>query len=119
MIGIIEDSRPLLAGAALSVVAAVDVALLKPWARYLVYVLTIGFIGKLANSIYGGFHSDYYTSQFSTVDEIVAALLPSLTLVVLSLICCWLVNRHFTTLRAAASLPSATEPGADGPASSA
>jgi len=115
LLGTIERSWPLLAGAVFSAVAAVGVALLKPWARYLVYLLTAGFIVKLAVSIYDGFRSGYYNFQFSNAEEIVSSLLPSLILVILALISCWLVSRHFTMQRTSASLPFGREPADEGP----
>ena len=109
LVGTIERSGLLLVGAGLSVVAAVGVALLKPWSRYLVYVLTTGFIAKLASSVYGGFHSGYFSSEFGTDDEILFSLMPSVALAILALICCWLANRHFTKQRAMTAAILASE----------
>jgi len=96
MIGSIESSVPLLVGGVMAVVATYGVAMVKPWSRYLVYALTTGFVAKLADSIYWGVRSGYYSSQFSAPDEAVRSLLPSFTLFIMALVCCWIVNRHFT-----------------------
>lgn len=95
LVGTVERSWPLLAGAVVSAVACVGIALLRPWARYLVYLLTIGFLAKLADSIYWGVRSGYYGLQFRSPQETVLSLLPSSALAILSLICCWLVHRYF------------------------
>ena len=115
LLGTTERSWPLLAGAALSAVAAVGLAMLKPWARYPVYLLTLGFIAKLAHSIYEGFNSGYYSFQFGTAEGIAYSMLPSLIMVILALICCWLVNRRFTMQRTSASLPFGKKPSDGGP----
>lgn len=96
LIGSIESSVPLLVGSVLAVAATYGVAMLKPWSRYLVYALTTGFVAKLADSIYWGVRSGYYSSQFRAPDEAVRSLLPSFALAILALACCWIVNRHFT-----------------------
>lgn len=94
-IGAIERSWPLIGGALVSAVACVGIAFLKPWARHLVYLLTLGFVAKLTDSIYSGVRSGYYSLQFRTVNEAAYSLLPSFALVILALTCCRLVSRHF------------------------
>jgi len=96
MIGSIEDSTPLLVGCALSVAATYGVAMMRPWSRYLVYVLTAGFFAKLGLSLHSGWTSGFYAIQFDSTLEIVVALLPTAGMAALSAMCCWLVYRHFS-----------------------
>lgn len=96
MVGWVEDSWPLRLGGALAVVATYGVAILRPWSRYLVYLLTAGFIGKLAHSLWYAHTAGYFDVQFGSARQSFASLVPSSVLVVLSLLCCYFVYQHFT-----------------------
>lgn len=95
MIGWIEDSWPLRIGGALAVIASYGVAMLRPWSRYLVYLLTTGFMAKLAHSVWYAHVAGFFDFQFVSAQQSVASLLPSIALVVLSLMCCYFVHKHF------------------------
>lgn len=94
-IGTIEDSWILLTGSVLSLAAAYGTAMLRPWSQHLVYLLTVGFIAKLAHSVYAGVMSGYFAFQFSSVAEALKSLRPSAIMVLISCVCCFLVYRHF------------------------
>lgn len=91
----IEKSWALSAAGFLTLIACFGTALLKPWSQYLVYLLTAGFIGKLALSIYAGVVSGFFTFQFGSVTESLQSLGPSALMALLSCACCYLVFRHF------------------------
>ena len=95
LIGSIEDSVPLLVGGVIAVVATYGVAMLRPWSRYLVYLLTAGFVAKLGYSIYSGITSGYFDFQFGSANASLKSLAPSVALAILSGVCCVLVFRHF------------------------
>ena len=95
MIGSIEESWVLLGGGLLSIAAAYGVAMLRPWSRYLVYLLTTGFIFKLGKSFHDAREAGFFEFQFDSSGDIVRSLVPSALMVALSLLCCWLVYRHF------------------------
>lgn len=94
-IGTIEESRLLLTGGALSVVAAYGTAMLRPWSRFLVYLLALGFVAKLGHSIYAGVRSGFFSFQYGTLGAAVKSLGASMAMVLLSCVCCLLVHRHF------------------------
>ena len=100
LIGSIERSWMLTAGGIVAVVATYGVAMLKPWSRYLVYLLTAGFFAKLGLSIYGGLVSGYFGFQFGSLRETARSLVPSLLMALLSGTCCAFVFRHFRPTRA-------------------
>jgi hypothetical protein len=93
----IEHSLPLAAVAVLAVTASVGTALVKPWSRYLVHLMTLAYTSKWCWSVYHGYQSGYFDFRFgrSTLGA-VRSLLPGFALVVLSALCSWLVNRHFS-----------------------
>lgn len=95
MIGWIEDSWPLRVGGALAVVASYGVAMLRPWSRHLVYLLTAGFIAKLAHSVWYANKAGFFDLKFGSMQRAVVSLLPSTLMALLSLLCCYLVFRHF------------------------
>lgn len=94
-IGRIEGSWALLAGSGIAAVASYGTAMVRPWSRYLVYVLAIGFVAKLGHSIYAGVDSGYFDFQFGSQWTALRALVPSMTMALLSCVCCILVFRHF------------------------
>jgi len=94
-IGTIEDSWILLAGGTVSIVAAYGTAMLRSWSRWLVYLLTLGFLAKLGHSIYAGIRSGFFAFQFGTLGASVKSLGASAAIVLLSCVCCLLVHRHF------------------------
>jgi hypothetical protein len=99
LIGSVEKSRILMAAGVVAVVATYGVAMLKPWSRYLVYVLAAGFFAKLGLSIYGGMKSGFFSFQFGAPWEIVRSLTPTLLMAVLSAVCCAIVYHHFRRTR--------------------
>lgn len=99
LIGSIEKSWILTTGGLLAVVATYGVAMMRPWSRYLVYLLTLGFLAKVGLSIYEGVASGFFGFQFRSSREIVQSLLPTLLMGLLSIACCVLVCRHFRSAR--------------------
>lgn len=99
LIGWIEQSWPLLAGGGIAVVATCGIAMVRPWARHLVYLLAAGFFAKLSLSITQGVRSGFFDLQFESAAQAVRSLLPSLLMAVLSAMCCAIVYRQFRTLR--------------------
>lgn len=95
LIGSIERSWMIAAGGIVAVAAAYGVAMLRPWSRYPVYLLTGGFVAKLGLSIYDGIASGYFGLQFATPGAAARSLVPSLLMVLLSGACCVFVFRHF------------------------
>lgn len=104
LIGWIEDSYPLLIGGMVAVAASYGVAMLRPWSKNLVYLLAAGFVGKLALSIYDGIRSGYFEFQFGSQAEAFRSLVPALLMVMLSVVCCVFVTRHFRRLPAPSTL---------------
>lgn len=111
LIGSIEESWALLAGGVVAIVASYGTAMLRPWSRYLVYALAIGFVSKLAQSVIAAIRAGYFRYQFESTQQALWSLAPSLLLVVLSCLCCVLVYRHFRAQRGPAITPVA-EPAA-------
>ena len=95
LIGSIEKSWVLLAGGVMAIVASYGTAMLRPWSRYLVYLLTAGFFAKLGFSIYDAMESGFFEFQFGSARATALSLLPSLFMASLSGACCFLVYRHF------------------------
>lgn len=95
LIGSIERSWLLLAGGVAAVVASYGTAMLRPWSRYLVYALAIGFVLKLAGSVIAGGRAGYFRFQFESTKQALWSLTPSLLMTLLSCICCVFVFRHF------------------------
>jgi hypothetical protein len=112
LIGSIEKSWVLLAGGVVAIVASYGTAMLRPWSRYLVYALAMGFVSKLAQSIIAAIRAGYFGFQFKSTQQALWSLAPSLLLVVLSCVCCLLVFRHFRVARATAisPIPGPAEP---------
>jgi hypothetical protein len=99
LIGSIEKSWILTTGGFLAVVATYGVAMMRPWSRYLVYLLTVGFFAKVGLSIYEGVVSGFFGFQFGSPREVAGSLLPTLLMSLLSIACCVLVCRHFRAAR--------------------
>jgi hypothetical protein len=95
LIGSIEKSWMLLAGGVVAIVASYGTAMLRPWSRYLVYLLTAGFFAKLGLSIYDGIASGYFDFQFASTAQVARSLTPALLMALLSGVCCVLVHRQF------------------------
>jgi hypothetical protein len=72
---------------------------MKPWSRYLVYLITFGFVAKWGWSVYDGIRSGYFDFQFGSSRTAIQSLAPGLLMVGLSCICAWLVYRHFSHYR--------------------
>ena len=93
--GWIEKSWILQAGGLVAVVATYGVAMVRPWSRYLVYLLTAGFFAKLGLSIFDGIRSGFFGYQFGSTALAARSLLPTLVMAALSAACCTLVYRQF------------------------
>ena len=91
----IEGTWPLLTGGVLSVIAIYGVAMVRPWSRYLMYALTLGFFAKLGTSVYSGISSGYFEFQFGRMTNSFGSLLPVLLIALLSSFCCVIVHRQF------------------------
>jgi hypothetical protein len=97
LIGSIEDSMPLLLGGCVAAVATYGTAMVRPWSRWFVYVITTGFWGKLGLSIYEAQRAGFFEFQFGTKADVATSLAPSLTMALLGALCCWIVWRQFRT----------------------
>jgi hypothetical protein len=95
LIGLMEDSLPMQAAGAVAVLATYGVAMVRPWSRYLVYMLTIAFFAKLGLSIYDGIVSGYFEFQFDSSGAIARSLLPTFAMALLASISCAIVYRQF------------------------
>ena len=99
-IAYIEHSWPLAVAAAVSVSAGVGTAFIRPWSRWLVHLISIGFIAKWFWSVWDGYQAGYFDFQFgSERGAALRSLLPGLAMVILSGLCSWLVQRHFSRTR--------------------
>jgi hypothetical protein len=94
-IGSIEDSIPVLVGGVVSIFATYGAAMVRPWSRYLVYVLAAGFVAKLFGSFVDAIRAGYFQFQFGSVPDIIWSLTPSLLMVAVSFVCCIVVHRQF------------------------
>jgi hypothetical protein len=92
-IAVVERSWLSGLAALVAVVACVGAALLRPWSRYLVYVLTAAFIGTWGYSLYTASVAGYF--NLYTTQQLVVSLAPGALLVVLSAACTYFVTRQF------------------------
>lgn len=99
MIGWNEDSWLLWLGGILALIASYGVAMLRPWSRYFVYLLTAGFFAKFGHSVWYAQRAGYFEFQFGSYGEAVASLAPSTMIGLLSLLCCYLVSSYFARHR--------------------
>jgi hypothetical protein len=81
--------------ALISFAACVGTAFLKPWSRYPVYVLTVGFVAAWCYSVYAGVQAGFFEFFFSSPAAAAKSLAPGLALACLSLVCSYIVLRHF------------------------
>lgn len=95
MIGMIERSLPLQLGGVVSIAAVYGTAMVKPWSRPLVYLLTAGFFAKLGLSIYEAHRAEFFVFQFGSLREVAWSLLPSAVMALLGVLCCVIVHRQF------------------------
>jgi hypothetical protein len=84
---------------ALSLVACYGTAMLRPWSRYLVYVLTALFIAGWCYSVYSGAAVGYFSVFVPSRVLVAKALAPGLALVVLSCLASLYVFNHFRGAR--------------------
>lgn len=99
-IAYIEHSWPLAVASAVSAVTGAGTAFMRPWSRWLVHLMSIGFIGKWFWSVWDGYQAGYFDFQFgSERGAALRSLLPGLAMVILSGLCSWLVQRHFSRTR--------------------
>ena len=75
-IALIEKSWLLAAAAAVALIACMGTALMKSWSRYLVYLITAGFIGKWCLSMYDGLRAGYFDFQFGSSRQAILSLAP-------------------------------------------
>ena len=95
----IEHSWPLAVAAAVAAVASVGTAFMRRWSQWLVHLMTAGFVAKWTWSVWDGYRAGYFDFQFSGESgALMRSLLPGLTLVILSGLCSWLVQRHFSRI---------------------
>lgn len=80
---------------ALAIVACVGTALMKPWSRYPVYLLTAAYIAGWLLSVRAGVVAGYFEFAYSSNLAIAWALAPGFLLACLSGTCSYLVYRHF------------------------
>ena len=59
------------------------------------YLLTSGFVAKLAASIYSAVLAGYFEFQFASAAEAMRSLAPSMLMVLISGACSVIVYRHF------------------------
>lgn len=83
----------------LAFVACYGTAMLRPWSRYLVYLLTTLFIAAWCYSVYSGAAVGYFSVFFSSRALVAKALAPGLMLVVLSCFASWNAFSHFRRTR--------------------
>ncbi len=95
LIGSVEDSVPLLAGGLVAAVATYGTAMVRPWSRWLVYLITAGYIAKLGLSFWQAAESGYFDLRFDSTGAAIRSLLPSMTMALLGLVCCGLVWIEF------------------------
>lgn len=110
LIGSIEESWLVKAAGVAAVVGTFGVAMVRPYSRFIVYALTIGFITKLGVSIHEGVESGYYRFQHVSITSIARSLAPSLVMILLSATCCVLVYRQFRKPPRNGSTPSRSRP---------
>ena len=79
----------------LALVACYGTAMLRPWSRYLVYVLTALFIAAWFYSVYSGASVGYFDFFFSSRLLAAKALAPGFALVLLSCAASWIAFSHF------------------------
>ena len=95
LIGLIERSWVLGVAGTLTIVACYGTAMLRPWSRFLVYLLTTGFVAKLAYSIYSAMAAGFFEFQFDSAAETVRSLAPSILMALISFACSIIVYKHF------------------------
>jgi hypothetical protein len=89
--------------ALVSIAACVGTAFLKSWSRYPVYALTVGFVTGWIYSVYSAAQVGFFGFFFSSPAAAAKSLAPGLLLACLSLVCSYVVLRHF---RSDARVPS-------------
>jgi len=97
LIGSIEDSWPLLAGGSLAALASYGTAMVRPWSKYLVYILTVGFAAKVGLSVYFAAKVGFFIFEFGTLSDIAVSLLPTFFMCALGVTSCLIVQRQFRT----------------------
>jgi hypothetical protein len=98
---IVERSLVYGFSAAIAIVACVGAALLKPWSRYLVYLLATAVVGSWAYSVYDAARVGYF-GLFSR-SEVFIALVPEVFLMLLSCYCVYAVFTQFRVRRSSGS----------------
>jgi hypothetical protein len=78
---------------AAAVVACAGTAMLKPWSRFLVYLLTAAFIGTWGYSIYDSVAAGYFSSR--PTSQVMRLIALEACLAALSGFCAFAVYRHF------------------------
>ena len=81
--------------ALVALIACVGTAVLQPWSRYLVYLLSAGFIVSWSYSVYAGYAAGFFDFFFASPLDVLRSLAPGLALVALSAACSYAVFRHY------------------------
>jgi hypothetical protein len=94
-IGVSQHSLTSALSGVLAFIACVGAALLKPWSRYLVYLLSAVLIGTWCYSLYTAASAGYFSLY--TASQIFRQLAPGIFLAVLASFCAYAVFRQFRT----------------------
>jgi len=79
----------------LAIVACVGAAMLKPWSRYIVYLLTASAVATWVWSLYDAARAGYF--GYFSARQIARSLAPGAFLILLSCFCAYAVFRQFRT----------------------
>jgi hypothetical protein len=88
----------------LAIVACVGAAMLKPWSRYIVYLVAASAIATWAYSLYAAAQAGYF--RLFSAPQIARSLAPGAFLVILSCYCTWAVFRQFRARKPPAPVES-------------
>ncbi len=80
---------------AVAVVACVGIAKLRAWSRFLIYCLTVVFLGTWAYSVYSAAAVGYFSLY--SASQIALSLAPEILLLLVSCYCTYVVFKHFRT----------------------
>ena len=94
-IGVSQHSFTSALSGVVAFVACVGAALLKPWSRYLVYLLSAILIGTWCYSLYAAASAGYFSLY--TTWQIARQLAPGIFLALLAAFCTYSVFRQFRT----------------------
>ena len=95
LIGTAEDSATLLLGGVAAAIAVYGAAMVRPWSKILVFLLSGGYALKLALSMYSAWQAGFFAFQFDSARPLVLSLLPGVVMALLGAACCIIVQRQF------------------------